>query len=169
MVNSVDLSKLSDAVKNEVVKKTVYDQLVKKVNAIETNDTSNLVKKAGYNTKIFKFEENTFAPMLSSLILDSNKKVTNWILTRISSKKIKPFDTNLELIMSNFANGRVTLKFNNLFLVQKGFSSLYSKFILNVYIVYELNNWPRNPTNNFPLKIKISIVYIQISEKYNQK
>ena len=27
---SVDLSKLSDAVKNEVVKKTVYDELVKK-------------------------------------------------------------------------------------------------------------------------------------------
>ena len=31
--------------KNEVVKKTVYDELVKKVNAIQTTDTSNLVKK----------------------------------------------------------------------------------------------------------------------------
>ena len=30
----INLSKLSDVVKNEVVKKTVYDELVKKVNAI---------------------------------------------------------------------------------------------------------------------------------------
>ena len=36
------LSKLSDAVKNEVVKKDVRDKLVKKVNTI---DTSGLVKK----------------------------------------------------------------------------------------------------------------------------
>ena len=29
---------------------------------------------------------------------------------------------------------------------------MYSDFILNLYIVYELNTWPRNPTNNFTLK-----------------
>ena len=55
--------------------------------------------------------------------------------------------------MSNLADGRVILKFNNFVLVQKGFASLYSNFILSLYIVYELNNWPRNTTNNFPLKI----------------
>ena len=32
----VDLSKLSDVVKNDVVKKTVYDKLVAKVNSIDT-------------------------------------------------------------------------------------------------------------------------------------
>ena len=47
-----------------------------------------------------------FAPMLSSLILDSNRKVTNWILTATSSEKIKSFNTGLEQ-MSNLANGRV--------------------------------------------------------------
>ena len=36
-----------------------------------------------------------FDPMLSFLILDSNKKVTKWILTGISSEKIKPFETNI--------------------------------------------------------------------------
>ena len=41
----IDLSKLSDAVKNDVVKKTKYDLLVKIVNAIQTTDPSNLVKK----------------------------------------------------------------------------------------------------------------------------
>ena len=34
----VDLSKLSDVVKNDVVKKDVYDKLVAKVNNIDTND-----------------------------------------------------------------------------------------------------------------------------------
>ena len=34
----VDLSKLSDVVKNDVVKKTVYDKLVAKVDDIDTND-----------------------------------------------------------------------------------------------------------------------------------
>ena len=29
---------------------------------------------------------------------------------------------------------------------------MYSDFILSLYVVYELNNWPRNPTNNFTLK-----------------
>ena len=42
--------------------------------------------------------------------------------------------------MSNLANGEVTLKFNNSVLVQKLFCSLYSNFVLNSYIVYELNN-----------------------------
>ena len=41
----VDLSKLSDAVKNDVVKKTAYDKLVQKVNSIQTTHTSNLVNK----------------------------------------------------------------------------------------------------------------------------
>ena len=42
---SGDLKKLSDVVEKEVVKKDVYDELVKKVNAIQTTDTSDLVEK----------------------------------------------------------------------------------------------------------------------------
>ena len=51
----VDLSKLSDVVKNEVVKNTVLDELVKKGNAIQATDIINLVKKkqkkTDYDTK----------------------------------------------------------------------------------------------------------------------
>ena len=54
--------------------------------------------------------------------------------------------------MSNLANVRLNLKINNSVLVQKKFSSLYSNFLLKLYIVYELNTWPRNPANNFTLK-----------------
>ena len=42
-----DLSKLSNVVKNDVVKKTVYDKLVAKVNAI---DTSDFALKTTYDT-----------------------------------------------------------------------------------------------------------------------
>ena len=72
----VDLSKLSDVVKNDVVKKTVYDELVAKVNSIDTStfvlknkydtdkselktkisDTSRLLKKTDYYTKVTETE-----------------------------------------------------------------------------------------------------------------
>ena len=48
-----DLSKLRNAVKNDVVKKSDYNKLVTKANNI---DTSGLVKKTGYITKITEIE-----------------------------------------------------------------------------------------------------------------
>ena len=70
----VELSKLSDVLKNDVVKKDEYDKLVAKVNNIDTSDfvlrtnyqtdktwldnkipdISGLVKKTDYNTKVIK-------------------------------------------------------------------------------------------------------------------
>lgn len=48
----VYLSTPSNIVKNNVVKTTVYDKLVKMFKAIQTINTSDLVRKAIYNTKI---------------------------------------------------------------------------------------------------------------------
>ena len=48
----VDLSKLSDLVRNDVVKKNVYNKLVAKVDNI---DTSDFVLKTKYNTDKIKF------------------------------------------------------------------------------------------------------------------
>ena len=42
---SVDLSKLRDLVKSDAVKKTEYNELVQKVNNINSTDTRHLVKK----------------------------------------------------------------------------------------------------------------------------
>ena len=50
----VDLSKLSDVVKNDVVKKTEYNKLVSKLNSI---DTTNFVKKNKYQTDGSDFED----------------------------------------------------------------------------------------------------------------
>ena len=93
----VDLNKLSDVVLNDVVKKSVYDKLVAKVNNIDTtgfalktkydtdkldlekkiSDTSLLVKKLDYNAKITKLENKI--PSISGL-------VTNTVLTEVENE-----------------------------------------------------------------------------------
>ena len=57
-----DLSKLSNVVKNDVVKKAGYSKLVTKLDNI---DTSSLVKKTDYNTKITEIEDKI--PDISNL------------------------------------------------------------------------------------------------------
>ena len=94
---SVDLIKLSDVVKNDVVKKTVYEKLVAKVNNIDTSlfvlkikydtdkselekkipGTSGLVKKTYYNAKITEIEGKI--PSISGL-------ATNTALTAVENK-----------------------------------------------------------------------------------
>ena len=93
----VDLSKLSDVVKNDVVKKTVYDKLVAKVNNNDTSgfvlkteydrdklemenkipDTSGLVKKTDFNARITEIEGKM--PSISGL-------ATNVALTAVENK-----------------------------------------------------------------------------------
>ena len=64
----VDLSKLSDVVKNDVVKKDVYDKLVAKVNSI---DTSGFVSKTKYDTDKSKLENKflILADLLKRMII----------------------------------------------------------------------------------------------------
>ena len=50
----VDLSKLSNVVKNDVVKKTEYDELVKKVDNIDTTNTFLVKKKLIITQKLVK-------------------------------------------------------------------------------------------------------------------
>ena len=59
----VDLSKLSDLVKNDVVKKTVYDELVAKINNINTSD---FVLKTKYQTDKAELEREI--PDVSNLV-----------------------------------------------------------------------------------------------------
>ena len=69
----VDLRKLSDLVKNDVNKKTVYDKLVAKENNI---DTSGFVLKTKYNTDQSEIEKRI--PNTSGLVkkLDYTTKIT---------------------------------------------------------------------------------------------
>ena len=52
----IDLSKLSNVINNEVVKKTEYNELAKNNNNIKTTDTGSLVSKTDYNPKINEIE-----------------------------------------------------------------------------------------------------------------
>ena len=71
---------MSNVVKNEFVKKAVYDKLVAKVNNIDARefvrklenkipDTNKLVKKSGYNAKISETEGKI--PSISGLVTTS--------------------------------------------------------------------------------------------------
>ena len=103
----VDLSKLSDTVKNNVVKKDVYNKLVTKVDNIDTSrfilktkydtdkseleneilDTSSLVKKTDYNTKITEIEGKI--PDISYLAKTLVKEVENTISSKVTETENK--------------------------------------------------------------------------------
>ena len=75
----IDLSKLSNVVKNEVVKKTVYDKLVTKVNNI---DTCEFVLKTKCDTNKSDLEKkindaNKKNPATSGLVKKNKKKQKN--------------------------------------------------------------------------------------------
>ena len=91
------MSKLSNVLKNDVVKKAVYDKLVEKVNDIDTSrfvlktkygtdklelekkipDTSDLVKKTDYNSKISEIENE---------VLSISGLATNSALTAVENR-----------------------------------------------------------------------------------
>ena len=115
----VDLSKLSDVVKNDVVKKTLYDKLVVKANNMDTSgfmlktkyDTdkwelenkipSNLVKKADYSSNITEIE-NKIPDVINlatktALTTEENKipSVTNLVKKQIITLKLQKLKINL--------------------------------------------------------------------------
>ena len=110
-----DLIKLSNVVKNDVVKKTVYDKLVAKVNDI---DTSDFVLKTNYNTKIAELENK---------IPDTSNLATKTVLTTVENKipsisnlvKKTDYDTKITEIEKKLTDHKhdeyiTTSKFNTL-------------------------------------------------------
>ena len=89
----VDLSKLSDVVKNDAVKKTVYDKLVAKVNNI---DTSGFVLKTKYDTDkselenkipdVTDFVKKAKLTELENKIPDVSSLATKTALTAVENK-----------------------------------------------------------------------------------
>ena len=65
----VDWSKESNVVKNNVVKKTEYDELVKNVHSIKTTDTSDLVKNLTITQKVMKLKIKLILIMIMINIL----------------------------------------------------------------------------------------------------
>ena len=130
----VDLSKLSNVAKNEVVKKTVYDKLAAKVNNIDTSrfilktkydtdklesekkffDTSNFVKNSNYNTKISEIPSISGLDTTSALTAVENKipSINNLV-------KKTDYNTKITEIEKKFTNHKhdkyiTTPEFNKL-------------------------------------------------------
>ena len=90
---SADLSKLSDVVKNDVVKKTVHEILIAKVNNIDTND---FVLKTKYNADktelenkipdMTDFVEKTDLTELENKVPDVGSLATKTALTSVGNK-----------------------------------------------------------------------------------
>ena len=72
----VDLSKLTDVVRKDVVKNAEFDELVKEFNAIQTTDTTDLVKKADYNKKLVILKKNNLIMLVVKLLL--HKSLISW-------------------------------------------------------------------------------------------
>ena len=129
-----DLSKLSDVVKNDVSKKYIFDELVDKVNSIDTSgfvlrtkydtdklelankipDTSGLVKKTNYNTKITAIEGKI--PDVSSL---ATKTASTAVENKISnvSRLVKTTDY-VSLKLQKLRNSLITIIMINILLLQ---------------------------------------------------
>ena len=118
----VDLSKLSDVVKNDVVKKTEYNKLVTKVDNI---DITNFVKKSKYEKdgsdvkdKIYKLDIKI--PDVSTLVkkTDFNTKVTEiegkipnvsgFLLTSVFNSKIAEIENKIPYIKNLASKTEVT-------------------------------------------------------------
>ena len=65
----VHLSKLSDLVLNDFIKKTEYDELVKKVNDITTINTSYLLKKLTMTQKLVKLQRKYLIIIMINILL----------------------------------------------------------------------------------------------------
>ena len=87
----VDLSKLSDVVKSDVVKKTVYDKLPAKVNNI---DTSDFVLKTKYQTEKTEWEKKI--PDVTDLIKKAKLTVLENKIPDVSSLARKTALTAVE-------------------------------------------------------------------------
>ena len=87
----VDLSKLSDLIKNDIVKKTVYDKLAAKVNNI---DTSDFVLKTKYQTDKTELEKKI--PNVTDFVKKAKLTELENKIPDVSSLATKPALTVVE-------------------------------------------------------------------------
>ena len=95
----VNLSKLSDAAKNDVVKKTVYDKLAAKVNNVDTND---FVLTAKYQTEQPELEKEI--PNMTDFVKEAKLTELENKITDINNLGTKTALTTVENKIPNVSN-----------------------------------------------------------------
>ena len=142
-----DLGKLSNAVKNDVVKKAVYNKLAAKVDNIDTSDfvlktkystdkaelenkipdTSGLVKKTDYNTKITEIENKI--PDISNLATKTALTIVENKIPDISNLVIKTSVRKVEDQIPDISN---LVKKANYDAKMTGINSIFNKIDLKI-------------------------------------
>ena len=93
-------------------------------------------------------------PLPKSLILknlSSDEYATGWKSKSLYDDEIISRNFNRALKETYFTGFRLAFEFSNSVIAQKNITHTCSKHI-SLYIVHEIDNWPRNLLNNFILK-----------------
>ena len=164
----VDLSKLSNVVKNDVAKKAAYDKLAAKVYNI---DTSDFVLKSKYQTdkrelenkitNVTNFVKKTKLTELENKIPDVSNKATKTALTAVENKipsvssliKKTDYDTKINELEKTLADHDhdkyiTTLKFNTLATDVFNARLAQANLITKTYFDAKLSNINKEVTEN---------------------
>ena len=111
-----------------------------------------------------------YEPTLDTLELKKEKGIDyalSWKSKGVYNCKLKPLYTTF-LHSINLSGYKMEIKFDKNLLAVEQYN--YANNFVNVYIVYDLGAWPRNPTNNFKFKNWLfgvtSVVKNRNKEKY---
>ena len=149
--------------------KTKYLEIQKKLSSLITNYYNFFLGKVYFKSN--DGSQNTFLyePTPATLELKKDKGtdcVFSWKSNGVYNSKLMPLYTAF-LHSTKLSGYKMGIKFDKDPLAVE--QNNYLTTIVNVYIVYELPAWPRNPTNNFNVKIaylEANIVKNSDKEKY---
>ena len=129
--------------------KTKHLEVLKKLNSLKTKDYNFFLGTIYFTSNDGSRSTLVYQPILDALELKKDKGteyVLSWKSNGVFNSKLKPlyiaFLNNIKL--SEYITG---IKFDKDPLAVE--QNNYLTKIVNVYIVYDLDAWPRNPTDNF--------------------
>ena len=153
IVNKTEFyNKLTSFNKRITSNKTKHLEIQKKLNSLITKDYNSFLGRIYFTSS--DGSQNTFVyqPTFDTLEFKKDKGtdyVLSWKSKGVYNFKLKPLYTAF-LRSINLCGYRIGIKFDKDPLAVE--QNNYLSKIVNVYIVYNLDAWPRNPTNNFKFK-----------------
>ena len=132
--------------------KTKHLEVQKKLNSLTTKDYNFFLGRMYFASN--DWSQNTFVyqPTLDTLEIKKDKGtdyVLSWKSKGLYSSKLKPLYTAF-LHSIKLSGHKMGVKFDKDPLAVE--QNNYLTKILNAYIVCDLSDWPRDPTNNFKFK-----------------
>ena len=151
--------------KDVLVKKWI-NEISQKVKLLSIKDYSFLQARMYFTSDNGLQNMFVYQPIFNSLKYKSTNTeyVISWKPRRVYNSKLMRLNSNLSPNIEYFEN-KIGIQFNNTPLVVE--KNNYTTKIVNVYIVYDLDNWPKSPLRNFT--IKNCLFGATISVKHNDK